>query len=113
MFLFIPIIVGCPTKFKPTSDQQLPRVCPHCHNGSLISAKKTTWFEFFFIPLVPISKQRVWICHICRWTAPFVAGEEHPLAAYTGHHGYAVHGQEPAAPSYEPSPSYTHNAKRN
>ncbi|KAK2467038.1 hypothetical protein APHAL10511_001296 [Amanita phalloides] len=106
MFLFLPIIVGCPTKYKALDGQQLARVCPHCHNASLICAKRTTWFEFFFIPVVPISSKRVWMCHICRWSAPLVDGQDFP-AAYGGHQDYPISGQgwQPA-PSYQPYDSY-------
>ena len=37
--------------------------------------------------------------------------QEYPLAAYSGYHGYPTEGQhwqeEPPAPRYQPSPSYT------
>ncbi|PFH50064.1 hypothetical protein AMATHDRAFT_177741 [Amanita thiersii Skay4041] len=105
MFFFLPIFFGCQTKLKPQGDQQVPRVCPNCHNGSIIAAKKTTWFELFFIPVVPISSKHVWFCHICQWRTPIVAGQELPTANYVSHAGYppgAYDWQQPQHPGYQP-----------
>ncbi|KAJ7470290.1 hypothetical protein FB451DRAFT_1253246 [Mycena latifolia] len=74
---------GCQQKIKPEGDSTA-RICPNCHNASVFSAKKTTWFEFFFIPLVPFSSKHVWLCQICHWIAPHVAGQWEPTVAYAG-----------------------------
>jgi hypothetical protein len=61
--------------------------CPRCRNGqwfveysawkdshnrppplvSVFPAKKTTWFEFCWVPLLPVHWQHLWVCHICSW----------------------------------------------
>ncbi|KAF9483838.1 hypothetical protein BDN70DRAFT_798842 [Pholiota conissans] len=66
MFLCIPIVFGCPNKIKPEG-QEAPRVCPQCHNLSVIRAKRTMWFELFWLPLIPIHWKHIWICTICQW----------------------------------------------
>ncbi|KAJ6547065.1 hypothetical protein B0H19DRAFT_251709 [Mycena capillaripes] len=92
MFFCLPILIGCQQKINPEGDLT-PRVCPVCHNASVFSAKKTTWFELFFIPLVPFSSKHVWLCQICHWMAPHVAGQWEPSVAYGG---------APVQPSYQP-----------
>jgi hypothetical protein len=42
--------------------------------ASVFSAKKTEWFTFFFVPILPFSSKHVWLCHICRWMAPHAPG---------------------------------------
>ncbi|KAF8078107.1 hypothetical protein FPV67DRAFT_1615358 [Lyophyllum atratum] len=69
MFFCVPIIFGCQTKLKPDGEQQQPRICPRCHNASVIAAKSTTWFELFWVPLIPFSKKHIWLCSICQWSA--------------------------------------------
>ncbi|KAK7023962.1 hypothetical protein R3P38DRAFT_2955123 [Favolaschia claudopus] len=76
-------LVGCQQKLKPEGDLT-PRICPHCHNASVFSVKSTTWFEFFFIPLVPFSSKHVWFCQICRFVAPHAPGHWEPMVAYGG-----------------------------
>ncbi|KAF8630398.1 hypothetical protein AX15_002952 [Amanita polypyramis BW_CC] len=105
--------VGCPTRYKAHADQQLPRVCPHCHNGALIAAKRTTWFELFFIPLVPISKKRVWLCHICHWSTPLVVGQDFPTAGQNSYPMEAQGWQQPVLPGYQPSYTYNPHPKTN
>ncbi|KAJ7197162.1 hypothetical protein GGX14DRAFT_320686, partial [Mycena pura] len=60
---------GCQQNVKPDRDFST-RICPNCHNASAFSAKKTEWFTLFFVPLVPFSSKRIWLCSICRWMAP-------------------------------------------
>jgi len=69
----LPIIFGCPTKIKPEGDQT-PRMCPRCNNASVISAKSRMWFELFWIPLVPLSSNHIWICTVCQWEVPHQEG---------------------------------------
>lgn len=87
--------VGCQTKLKPDPNQP-PRICPRCHNGilflpsllvpfgdsqplsspaSVLPAKKSTWFELFFIPVVPLSRKRILMCTICGWQAAVISEE--------------------------------------
>ncbi|KAJ7043188.1 hypothetical protein C8F04DRAFT_32655 [Mycena alexandri] len=80
MFFCLPILIGCQQKLKPEGDLT-PHICPNCHNASVFSAKKTTWFEFFFIPLVPLSAKHIWLCQICHWMAPHAAGQFEPAVA--------------------------------
>jgi len=85
--LYVPS-VGCQTKLKPEPNQT-PRICPHCHNGkpqypftflnSLISwsasvfpTKKNTWFELFFVPIIPLSRKHILLCMICGWQAALI-----------------------------------------
>ncbi|KAH8829526.1 hypothetical protein DL96DRAFT_1059623 [Flagelloscypha sp. PMI_526] len=37
---------------------------------SVIAAKKTTWFELFWIPIVPFSFKHIWVCPVCNWSHP-------------------------------------------
>nr|GAT59652.1 predicted protein [Mycena chlorophos] len=82
---------GLQQKVKPAGDSDV-RVCPNCHNASVFSAKKSEWFTLFFIPLIPFSSKRVWVCQICRWIAPHAAGQFEPAVA----HGVFIQ------PSYQP-----------
>ncbi|GBE79097.1 hypothetical protein SCP_0202940 [Sparassis crispa] len=75
MFLCLPIFFGCPTRIKPEGNQT-PRICPRCGNASVHSAKSRLWFELYFIPLIPLSSKRIWICSICQWSIPMEAGWE-------------------------------------
>ncbi|KIM49277.1 hypothetical protein M413DRAFT_59260, partial [Hebeloma cylindrosporum] len=59
--------VGCNTKISPEGEDTR-RLCPQCHNVSVLSAKSTTWFELFWIPLLPISRKHIWVCGICQWS---------------------------------------------
>lgn len=34
--------------------------------ASVVSATSRTWFEAFWIPLVPFTKHHIWKCSICR-----------------------------------------------
>ncbi|KZP23608.1 hypothetical protein FIBSPDRAFT_737216, partial [Athelia psychrophila] len=72
---------GCTTKISPDSDQQ-PRVCPRCHNGSVFGAKSRQWFEFCFVPLVPMSSKHVWMCSICQWQVPIQQGYVQPTSVH-------------------------------
>ncbi|KAJ3726353.1 hypothetical protein DFJ43DRAFT_1087804 [Lentinula guzmanii] len=74
MFFFLPLIFGCPTKVKPDGNEQTAHFCPRCNNASVYSAKSRTWFEFFFVPLIPMKTKHIWMCGICRWTAPLGPG---------------------------------------
>ncbi|KAF8163151.1 hypothetical protein B0H34DRAFT_694273 [Crassisporium funariophilum] len=66
MFFCLPIFFGCQTKIKPEGEQVL-RLCPRCHNVTVFPAKSTTWFELFWVPIVPISKKHMWLCGTCQW----------------------------------------------
>ncbi|KIK06612.1 hypothetical protein K443DRAFT_267123 [Laccaria amethystina LaAM-08-1] len=86
MFICLPILFGCQTKVKPEGEQGLWK-CPRCNNVSVISAKTTTWFELFFIPLVPFSSKHVWMCTICQWSAPNTShGNGGPQASTSSPH---------------------------
>ncbi|KIY65257.1 hypothetical protein CYLTODRAFT_424497 [Cylindrobasidium torrendii FP15055 ss-10] len=75
-------IVGCSTKVKPDGNEQVMHVCPRCHNATVFAANKKTWFELFWIPLVPFSSKHVWMCSICHWAAPAGQGHPEPQIAY-------------------------------
>ncbi|KAF8332398.1 uncharacterized protein EI90DRAFT_855327 [Cantharellus anzutake] len=62
-FICIPLVFGCPTKISQTDDGTNARVV------SVISAKSRTWFEFCFVPLIPMSSHHIWFCGICSWEA--------------------------------------------
>ncbi|ORY29359.1 hypothetical protein BCR39DRAFT_532500 [Naematelia encephala] len=66
MALCIPLIFGFPTKIHQDAPEP-GRACPHCHNASVVGASSRTWFEFFWIPLIPFPKHRIWKCGICQW----------------------------------------------
>lgn len=34
--------------------------------AAVIDCSSRTWFEFFWIPLIPFTKHRIWKCGICR-----------------------------------------------
>ncbi|GHJ88116.1 hypothetical protein NliqN6_4518 [Naganishia liquefaciens] len=107
-FFCIPIACGCPTKIK--QDEAGPaRVCPNCHNASVISAKSRTWFEFCFVPLFPFSSDRVWKCGICQWEVernkgfePQVAGQGYIHPGQSGQ--YQQPGYGPPMQGYMPPP---------
>ncbi|KAJ7168196.1 hypothetical protein C8R43DRAFT_983393 [Mycena crocata] len=104
MFFCLPILIGCQQKIKPEGDFTA-RVCPNCHNAAVFSAKKTTWFEFFFVPLVPLSSKHVWICQICHWMAPHGAGQWEPTIAYGGYQqpNYETGYAQPTPNNYQPT----------
>ncbi|KIJ17248.1 hypothetical protein PAXINDRAFT_73279, partial [Paxillus involutus ATCC 200175] len=65
--------VGCPTRISPDSNQG-PRICPRCHNASMLAAKSRTWFELCFVPLVPLGSKHIWMCGICQLQAQMQPG---------------------------------------
>ncbi|KAF7347144.1 hypothetical protein MVEN_01468800 [Mycena venus] len=89
----IPIIFGCQDKLKAEGDST-SRICPKCNNASVHSAKATTWFELFWVPLIPFSSKHIWLCQICHWQAPHVAGQFEP--SLPG-------GAPPGGPHYQPT----------
>ncbi|KAI9569512.1 hypothetical protein HD554DRAFT_2091683 [Boletus coccyginus] len=79
-FIFcIPIAFGCPTKVSPSGDQG-SRICPRCHNASMFAAKSRKWFEFCFVPLIPLKSKHIWMCGICQLQTEMQPGWEPPLA---------------------------------
>ncbi|WVN89124.1 uncharacterized protein L203_104340 [Cryptococcus depauperatus CBS 7841] len=64
--LCIPLVCGFPEKFK--QDEPAPgRMCPRCYNAAVVGGSTRTWFEFFWIPLIPFTKHHIWLCSICHW----------------------------------------------
>ncbi|KAJ7622660.1 hypothetical protein DFH06DRAFT_1231945 [Mycena polygramma] len=92
----IPIIFGCQDRLKPEGDST-SRVCPNCHNASVLSAKATSWFELFWVPLIPFSSKHIWLCQTCQWKAPHVAGQPDPPLP-----GGAAPGLQHSQASYQP-----------
>ncbi|KAF8797879.1 hypothetical protein BYT27DRAFT_7124289 [Phlegmacium glaucopus] len=97
-------LVGCQTQIQPEGEQDL-RICPRCHNATVFAAKSTTWFELFWIPLVPISKKHMWVCGTCQWrellSNKWVESRlnaPQPLATYNQAGTWA----SPARPGYQP-----------
>nr|XP_031860991.1 uncharacterized protein CI109_003718 [Kwoniella shandongensis]KAA5528063.1 hypothetical protein CI109_003718 [Kwoniella shandongensis] len=58
--------VGLPEKFSQDAPEQ-GRLCPRCNNAAVVGGSQRTWFEFFWVPLIPFSKTHVWLCTICQW----------------------------------------------
>ncbi|KAJ7135326.1 hypothetical protein C8R46DRAFT_1015043 [Mycena filopes] len=86
------VVFGCPEKLKPEGDSTT-RVCPNCHNPAVMSAQATTWFELFWLPLIPMVRKNVWLCDTCHWKSPRAQGQFEP----------PVQGQGPPQnPSYQP-----------
>ncbi|KAJ8093178.1 hypothetical protein PM082_020663 [Marasmius tenuissimus] len=108
MFFCLPIFFGCQNKIKPEGQEQPARLCPHCHNAAVFAAKSTTWFELFFIPVIPFDKKHLWLCGICQWRTPSGPGQWEPPVAYGGGYhtsqGYFSPNQPPAnhQPGYQP-----------
>ncbi|GAA5890467.1 hypothetical protein JCM6882_002931 [Rhodosporidiobolus microsporus] len=70
MFLCIPIICGPVPHTKPEKgDQHPPQQCPRCRNVSVVPFRRRTWFELYWIPLIPFKVKHLLICTICQWTA--------------------------------------------
>ncbi|OWT36085.1 hypothetical protein J008_06423 [Cryptococcus neoformans] len=68
MAVCIPLVCGFPEKFKQdNTPSQGGRMCPRCHNPAVVGGSTRTWFEFFWIPLIPFVKHHIWLCTICRW----------------------------------------------
>lgn len=42
--------------------------------ASIVAAKSKLWFEFFFVPIFPMSSDHIWICTICQFRAPLQTG---------------------------------------
>ncbi|KAI0053837.1 hypothetical protein FA95DRAFT_1591693 [Auriscalpium vulgare] len=102
-FICIPILFGCTNKISPEGDQT-PRICPRCHNVSVVSAKSRMWFELFFIPLVPMQKKHLWMCSVCQWHVPTQPGWEPQLPASGYNHGSFQPGYQPQYYSPQQSP---------
>ncbi|KAJ8699517.1 hypothetical protein PTI98_002626 [Pleurotus ostreatus] len=105
MFFCLPILFGCQTKIKPDASQP-PRICPRCHNASIVAAKSKLWFEFFFVPIFPMSSDHIWICTICQFRAPLQTGQWEPQVA--SNFGYFPPPQQqnwtaPNQPGYQPA----------
>lgn len=50
--------------------------------GSVFGAKSRQWFEFCFVPLVPMSSKHVWMCSICQWQVPIQQGYVQPTSVH-------------------------------
>ncbi|TFK42737.1 hypothetical protein BDQ12DRAFT_290731 [Crucibulum laeve] len=102
-FFCLPIICGCQTQIAPEGDQN-PRICPRCHNAAVVSAKSREWFEFCFVPMVPMSSKQIWTCAICNWNVPLQSGWEPQQAGG----GQLAAGYYPPGgwqqPGYQPGP---------
>ncbi|CAA7267918.1 unnamed protein product [Cyclocybe aegerita] len=94
-------LVGCQTKISPEGDQT-PRICPRCHNAAVTSAKSKEYFEFCFVPLIPMSSKHIWACSICQWAVPIQQGWEPPLVT-NGPPGY--YPPQPP-PTWQQQPNY-------
>ncbi|KAH0584048.1 hypothetical protein H2248_009622 [Termitomyces sp. 'cryptogamus'] len=97
MFFCVPIIFGCQTRLKPDGQQQSARICPRCHNVSVMAAKSTTWFELFWVPLIPFSRKHMWLCSICHWSLPITHGDN---SGFQPTQGYDQNFQPGYAPTY-------------
>lgn len=107
MFICIPILFGCQTKLKPEPNQA-PQICPHCHNASVFPTKKNTWFELFFVPIIPLSRKHILLCMICGWQAALINHDQAPAIASAnkprGVQGWDVPNQTGYQPAYIPCP---------
>ncbi|TFK62184.1 hypothetical protein BDN72DRAFT_848928 [Pluteus cervinus] len=103
--LFIPILFGCNTTVKPEGDQQAARVCPNCHNASVIRAKTKDWFQICFVPVIPMSSQHIWLCHICQWKMKQQQGGWEPQVPNAGPN-YPPPGWVPPSGQYAQAGGY-------
>ncbi|WWC86431.1 uncharacterized protein L201_001308 [Kwoniella dendrophila CBS 6074] len=96
----IPLIFGFPTKFKQDASEA-GRMCPRCNNAAVVGGSSRTWFEFFWVPLIPFSKSRIWVCSICQWEMKMGDGPDpQPPQA----HGWG--GGRPPPPNQFHQPGY-------
>ncbi|KAF5373057.1 hypothetical protein D9758_001669 [Tetrapyrgos nigripes] len=84
MFFCLPIFFGCQDTIKPDGSEQVARICPRCNNASIFAAQKKTWFELFFIPLIPFNSKHIWLCGICQFATPLGPGLWEPTIAHGG-----------------------------
>ncbi|KAF8894458.1 hypothetical protein BD779DRAFT_1501130 [Infundibulicybe gibba] len=103
MFFCLPIFFGCQTKLKPDGEVQTPRVCPRCNNASVFATKSTTWFELFFIPVVPFSTKHIWFCNICQWRASAAPGGPEPPMVHGAGGNQSPGWNPPHQTGYQPS----------
>ncbi|KAH9961202.1 hypothetical protein BGW80DRAFT_1181727, partial [Lactifluus volemus] len=85
-----------------------PRVCPKCHNVTVVRATSRLWFSLFLVRLVPFKKKHIWICSTCNWHVPIQNGWEPALPAGNGWLGPYQQGtvqpyQSPNQMGYQPS----------
>ncbi|KAN0124085.1 hypothetical protein V8E52_002575 [Russula decolorans] len=106
MFLFLPLLFGFQNKRRVVDPNA--RVCPKCHNVSVIRATSRMWFSFFFVPVIPFKKKYIWACSICHWYVPTQNGWEPALP--TGNPGWGQNQpsyqqpyQSPHSTGYQPS----------
>ncbi|KAI0273781.1 hypothetical protein BC834DRAFT_966254 [Gloeopeniophorella convolvens] len=97
MFLFLPILFGFNNRLKIVDGT--PRVCPKCHNATVVRATSRTWFSLFLVPVVPFKKRYIWVCGTCNWHVPTQSGWEPALPANNA-------GWGGFQPGYQPE--YTH-----
>ncbi|KIM57610.1 hypothetical protein SCLCIDRAFT_16923 [Scleroderma citrinum Foug A] len=86
--------LGCPTKIRPEGDQA-PRVCPRCNNAAMFAAKSRTWFEFCFVPLIPMRTKHIWMCGICQLQTQMQPGWEPAIAQPGYQHPNMQQGYQP------------------
>ncbi|KAL1406002.1 hypothetical protein Q8F55_007685 [Vanrija albida] len=99
----IPIIFGFPTKISQDAPEP-GRMCPKCNNAAVVGATSRTWFELFWIPLIPFTKKRIWICSICSWQMKQGDGPDpQPPGAYGPAGGYPP---PPPQQQYQYQPAY-------
>jgi len=59
-------IFGIDHKTKQESESGKPRHCYHCNNTvQWKTSKETTWFTFFFVPVIPVKTVYREVCPIC------------------------------------------------
>ncbi|KAH9001512.1 hypothetical protein EDB92DRAFT_1827101 [Lactarius akahatsu] len=97
MFLFLPILFGFSDKLKVIDSTA--RICPKCHNATVVRATSRMWFSLFLVPLVPFKKNHIWICSTCNWHVPIRDGWEPALPA--GNVGWG---------SYQPGYQYAYQS---
>ncbi|KAH9998172.1 hypothetical protein BJV74DRAFT_241935 [Russula compacta] len=106
MFLFIPLLFGFQNKLRVIDPT--PRVCPKCHNATVVRATSRMWFSFFLLRLIPLKKNQIWICSTCNWNVPTQSGWEPALPAGNAgwnpyQPGYQHAYQSPHPTGYQPS----------
>lgn len=74
------ILLGFKTKSSKLGQEN--RFCPNCNRQTIHSAMEISrWFDLFFIPLFPFSRQYLLRCNLCGMEYALAKEEVRPIRA--------------------------------
>ena len=80
--------------------------------ASVSPTKKNTWFELFFVPIIPLSRKHILLCMICGWQAALIDYKSvHWSGSWTSLYLYLWNHSQAPAIAVVNKPSQPHGAQ--